>query len=113
PRHQLAASVHIYWGTPSAPDDSTCAPASCWSGTLAPLAAQVPVVVGEFGEYDCGSELYRPFLRFADRHGISYLIWAWYVGSCTGFPSVISSYGGTPTAFGAGYRRHLAALHGG
>ena len=112
PAHQLAASVHIYWGTPTHPDVTECSASSCWSSVLAPLATQVPVVVGEFGEFDCGDSLYPPFLTFADHHGISYLGWAWFVGSCSSFPSMIANYAGTPTAFGAGYRAHLSALGG-
>jgi hypothetical protein len=37
-------------------------------------------------------------------------LWAWFVGSCAREPSLISSYGGTPTACGIGYQQHLASL---
>jgi endoglucanase len=110
PLGQLAASIHIYWKNPAHPDFSPCYLASCWSDVLAPLATKVPIVVGEVGELDCGDSLYPPFLEFADQHGISYLAWAWFVGSCAHEPSLITSYTGTPTAYGAGYRQHLAAL---
>jgi len=109
PRGQLAASIHIYWNTPSQPDYSPCYSSSCWSSVLAPLSAKVPIVVGEFGELDCGDSLYPPFLTFADHYGISYLGWAWFVGSCTGEPSLIRDYSGTPTAYGIGCERHLAS----
>ncbi len=110
PLHQLAASIHIYWKNPAHPDWSPCYRPACWRRVLAPLARTVPIVVGEFGELDCGDTLYPPFLRFADRHGISYLAWAWFVGSCKGEPSLISSYDGTATPYGIGYLQHLAAL---
>jgi endoglucanase len=110
PLGQLAASIHIYWKKPAHPDFSPCYLASCWSGVLAPLSARVPIVAGELGELDCGDSLYPPFLEFADEHGISYLAWAWFVGSCAHEPSLISSYAGTPTAYGLGYREHLASL---
>jgi endoglucanase len=110
PLHQLAASIHVYWKNTRSPEFSPCFASSCWQEVLAPLSAQVPIVVGEFGELDCGDSLYPPFLDFADSHGISYLAWAWFVGSCAREPSLISSYAGTPTAFGIGYRQHLAAL---
>jgi hypothetical protein len=110
PLHQLAASIHIYWDKPSRPDYSPCYASSCWDETLAPLAESVPIVVGEFGELDCGDSLYLPFLDFADQHGISYLGWAWFVGSCSKEPSLISSYSGTSTAYGIGYQQHLASL---
>jgi endoglucanase len=112
PLGQLAASIHIYWNTPSDPDYSPCYRSSCWNDVLVPLSAHVPIVVGEFGELDCGDTLYLPFLDFADRYGISYLGWAWFVGNCAKEPSLISSYSGTPTPFGIGYRQHLASLGG-
>jgi hypothetical protein len=70
----------------------------------------VPVVVGELGELDCGDSLYPPFLNFADQHGISYLAWAWFAGSCRGEPSLITNYSGTPTAYGVGFQQHLTSL---
>ena len=110
PLHQLAASIHIYWKKPSDPEYSPCFNSSCWNEVLAPLSLQVPIVVGEFGELDCGDTLYLPFLEFADRYNISYLAWSWFVGSCAREPSLISSYSGTATAYGIGYEQHLASL---
>jgi endoglucanase len=110
PLHQLAASIHIYWRNHAHPEYSPCFSSDCWQQVLAPLSTQVPIVVGEFGELDCGDMLYPPFLHFADEHNISYLGWAWFVGSCARGPSLISSYSGTPTAYGLGYREHLAKL---
>jgi endoglucanase len=112
PRHQLAASIHVYWNTPASPNWSPCYTSTCWNSVLAPLAASIPVVAGEFGELDCGDTLYPPFLNFADQHGISYLGWAWFVGSCAKGPSLITSYSGTPTPYGIGYQQHLASLRG-
>jgi endoglucanase len=106
--HQLAASIHIYWRNRSHPDYSPCYRATCWHRVLAPLSARVPIVVGEFGELDCGDTLYPPFLAFADRHGISYLAWAWFTGSCAAEPSLITGYQtGAPTPYGLAYRTHL------
>ncbi|HVA04632.1 MAG TPA: hypothetical protein VMU64_12915 [Acidimicrobiales bacterium] len=58
----------------------------------------------------CGDSLYPLFLNFADQHGISYLGWAWFVGSCEGEPSLITDYSGTPSTYGIGYQQHLASL---
>jgi endoglucanase len=110
PLGQLAASIHIYWKNTSHPDYSPCYSSSCWNEVLAPLSSRVPIVVGEVGELDCGDTLFPPFLDFADRYGISYLAWAWFVGSCSHEPSLISSYSGTPTPYGIGYREHLESL---
>ena len=45
---------------------------------IAPIAAEAPVVTGEFGETDCqtGPE---SFMDWADQHGVGYLMWAWWV----------------------------------
>jgi endoglucanase len=110
PLGQLAASIHVYFKSVSEPEWTPCANSACWSGVLAPLSAQVPIVMGEFGELDCAHTLYPPLLNFADEHGISYLGWAWFAGSCTGEPSLITSYNGTPSAYGVGYKEHLEAL---
>ena len=51
----------------------------CWDGVIAPMAAQVPVVSGEFGENDCSTSHVTTFMDWADLHGIGYLMWAWWV----------------------------------
>jgi hypothetical protein len=116
PRHQLAASVHIYFNTPDSPDWSPCYQQSCWEQTIAPLARHTPVVIGEVGERDCSSGLIDgttmtppqdSLLDWADQHDVSYLAWAWVTSDCAGEPALISNYDGTPTAYGAGIRDHL------
>jgi endoglucanase len=81
PDHQLAASFHDY-------DGDACDTESCWQSEVAPVAAQVPVVTGEFDEgYDCqgppagvGSptDLDNTFMNWADANGVSYLAWGWW-----------------------------------
>jgi endoglucanase len=110
PLHQLAASIHVYWRTPSNPDWSPCFSRTCWKNVIAPLATQVPVVTGETGEFDCGHSLIDPYMKWADAHGVSYLAWSWIVAGCTTEPSLISSYDGTPTGYGIGVRDHLRSL---
>ena len=71
PDHQLAASFHVYEG-------NRCDDASCWNAQVAPVAAQVPVVAGEFGQ-DCDdSDFDDTWMNWADQHGASYLAWAWW-----------------------------------
>jgi endoglucanase len=119
PRRQLAASVHIYFNTPESPDWSPCFQQSCWEQTIAPLAEHTPVVIGEMGERDCSSGLIDgttmtppqdSLLDWADEHGVSYLAWSWMTSDCADEPALISSYDGTPTAYGAGIRDHLLGL---
>jgi hypothetical protein len=110
PLHQLIASAHIY----SFSEDNTVA---SWNATIAPVAAQVPVVTGELGESDCADGFIDQYMAWADAHGISYLGWTWDATdtgwSCSGGPALISDYDGAPTAFGAGLEAHLVALGGG
>jgi endoglucanase len=99
PRHALLAEAHVY-------DSSACRTIDCWSRTLLPLAKRVPVVTGELGENDCRGVFLDSYLPFAHANGISYLAWSWTTGTqCT---ALITSYQGTPTAYGFVYKEHLA-----
>jgi hypothetical protein len=108
PDHQLIVSFHTY-------NFSGCSTAACWNSTIAPLAKLVPVVTGENGENDCAHGYVDTFMAWADAHHLSYLGWTWDATSptgwtCTGGPSLITSYSGTPTGYGAGLKDHLQAL---
>ncbi len=98
---RVAASWHTY-------DFNICVTASCWDSQIAPAAAQVPLITGEFGEGDCGTGYITPLLSWLDAHQASYLGWAWNVSTCKGGPDLITDFSGTPSAYGAGYRDHLA-----
>lgn len=104
PRHQLVASIHVY-GPP--PNQTACSVPACWDATIAPVAASVPVVIGEMGDMDCRSGLVDPLMDWADEHGVSYLAWAWVTSDCASEPALISDYRGTPTPYGAAVRAHL------
>jgi endoglucanase len=120
PLNQLAASIHIYYMTSSSPEWAPCYLESCWESTMAPLAQTTPIVIGELGEHDCAHGLIdgtsispgqASLLGWADAHGISYLAWSWIATSnCAGEPALISSYDGTPSAYGIGIRDHLLSL---
>jgi len=102
PAHALAASFHSY-------NFNGCSRV-CWDSTVAPLAAEVPVVTGELGENDCAHGFIDQYMPWADSHGISYLGWTWDTWNCNTGPALISNYNGTPTSFGVGLRDHFAAL---
>jgi len=74
---------------------------------MAPLATTTPIVIGELGDTDCTGHFSPPLLTWADAHGVSYTPWAWNVAGCAAEPSLITNYGGTPTAYGVGVRTHL------
>lgn len=104
PAHALVASNHTY-------DFSACG-RRC-RDTLARIARRFPVVTGELGEGDCRRRYVNSYMDWADRHGISYLGWAWNTGGrwdCGGGPSLIESYDGHPTRYGAGLRKHLRRI---
>ncbi|WP_055638969.1 glycoside hydrolase family 5 protein, partial [Streptomyces griseoruber] len=105
PAGNLAAAYHVY-------NFNSCASESCWNSTLAPVAAQVPLVAGEIGENTCSHAFVDQVMKWFDDRDLSYLGWTWNTWDCSSGPSLISSYDGTPTAYGTGLRDHLRALDG-
>ena len=105
PLKALVASFHTY-------NFSGC-DSTCWTTTVQPVTANVPVVTGELGENDCAHGYIDRYMTWADAHGVSYFGWAWNTYDCGSFPSLISDDTGTPTAFGVGLQSHLASLAGG
>ena len=104
---QLGASFHVY-------ATSACNTTTCWDAQVAPVAAKVPVVTGELGEYDCAHGFIDQYMQWADQHGISYLGLAWNATDqkfdCAKVPALIANYDGTPSPFGVGLRDHLQQL---
>jgi Cellulase (glycosyl hydrolase family 5)/FG-GAP-like repeat len=115
PIAQLVASYHSYCGPPGTSTVAECQSelssieSEQWP-VVSTVAKSVPVVTGEFGEYDCATTYVTPYMAFADAKGISYLGWAWNPYGCGSFPALISDYTGTPTAYGIGLKSHLDAL---
>lgn len=105
PAYNLAAAYHVY-------NFNTCANESCWNSTLAPVAAEVPLVAGEIGENTCAHSFTDQVMKWFDDRDLSYLGWTWNTWDCSSGPSLISDYDGTPTSYGAGLRDHLRALNG-
>ncbi|MBD5606885.1 MAG: cellulase family glycosylhydrolase [Candidatus Eremiobacteraeota bacterium] len=100
----LAASWHVYSFT-------ACDTTSCYDATEGALAETVPIVAGEIGESDCAHGFIDPLMAWLDAHETGYLGWAWNADfDCSSGPGLISSYDGTPTAFGIGLQEHLASL---
>ncbi|WP_316744063.1 cellulase family glycosylhydrolase [Streptomyces sp. MK7] len=104
PAGNLVAAYHVY-------NFNTCSNESCWNSTIAPVAAQVPLVAGEIGENTCSHGFVDQVMKWFDDHNLSYLGWTWNTWDCSSGPSLISDYDGTPTAYGAGLRDHLRALN--
>ena len=72
------------------------------------------MLAGEIGENDCASGFISTLTTWFDQHSIGYLAWTWTdSGNCSGTPSLISDWTGTPTNYGAGYKAHLLSLGSG
>jgi endoglucanase len=105
PLGNLAASFHTY-------NFTGCADQSCWSSQIQPVASAVPLITGELGENDCAHGYIDTYMTWADSVGISYMGWAYNADfNCGSGPGLISTWNGTPTAFGAGYQAHLATVN--
>ncbi len=123
PLNQEAASFHNYMG-------KDCDNVSCWNSQIAPIAANVPVVTGEFDEDNylepkCATKTPSTFdsdyMSWADQHGVGYLAWGWWVLSqdekdaagCSAF-YLLNSYDGTPAPpNGTTLHDHLLSLPAG
>jgi hypothetical protein len=91
PLNSLAAGWHSYPGT-------VCNNAACWDSQVAPVAAQVPVIMSEFGDSVCSAANYLPkLLPWANSKKISYLGWTWNVWSTSCENVFIKDYAGTPS----------------
>lgn len=103
PLNNLMGFAHVY-------NFNSCSNISCYDSTFAKVAEKVPFAITEIGENDCASSFVEPLMTWADAKGIGYLGWTWNTWSCNSGPSLISDFTGTPTAFGAGIKAHLAKV---
>jgi endoglucanase len=100
PLNQIIAGAHIY-------DFSQFNTVADWDRTIAPVAQQVPVYMGEFGDHTCGTTFNRVIMDWMDLRGLSYTAWTWNTWDCGSGPAIISSHDGTPTVSGAIVRDRL------
>jgi hypothetical protein len=103
---QLIAGFHNYSHQP-------CHTSACWDATVAPVAAQVPVVSGEFGENDCSTGFVNGYMDWADQRDVGYLMWAWWVLSdrrCETHAVLSDVKGRARAPNGTALKHHLARL---
>jgi len=107
---QLAVSWHNYKG-------QGCSDTACWNSQIAPVAAQVPVVMTEFGYENDDPGYFENAMTWADSAGIGYLPWAWWNQADTeddkGNVSAYALYTGsayTLTPEGTAYKARLVKL---
>ena len=100
PLDNLVASWHVY-------NFSWCNTQPCWDADAAPVAQQVPLVLGELGESDRGSAFVTALMDWMDARQGSYLAWVWNVW---GQPlDLILSYDGTPTPYGQTFKARFGS----
>jgi endoglucanase len=101
----VVASFHNYGG-------HLCHNTLCWDEVIAPIAAEAPVVTGEFGETDCATDP-ESFMDWADQHGVGYLMWAWWVlpdTNCSTLTVLADTRGTAAAPNGTALKAHLAGL---
>jgi endoglucanase len=110
PLANIVASAHIYPG-------NWCVDVACYEREIAPIAAQVPVVVAEFGAAGCDSGTVAwlgTLMSWLDAEGAGYLAWTWDTPNFGRDPcaviKLLLAYDGTATPFGQVVRDHLSAL---
>jgi hypothetical protein len=104
----IVAGVHVYF------DDLTCENPACWTKEFGAIQdAGYPVVVDEFGEFDCGHAKIDRLMDWADARSpkIGYWAWSWNPFSCSKGPSLITDDAGDPTqTYGSGFKKRLEII---
>lgn len=109
---QLMGVVDVY------PADSLCGNTTCYDSYYAPVIAQMPFVLGEFGESVngnvCGTTGMDTLMNWMDAHNSGYFAWTWDTwGTTCADLSLILDYSGTPKSpNGTDYKKHLLSLAG-
>jgi endoglucanase len=110
--HNIAYTTHLW-------DWESKQPAS-WQKDWAFLAARAPVMITEFGSYDCTTRYVDAALDTADRLGLSWVAWAWEApiagahwqggegDPVCAFPMLITDWEGTPSRTGQAVKDRLA-----
>ena len=88
---------------------------SCWNTTIAGVAAQVPVLMTEFGYVAGDAGEFASTMTWADDHGIGYLPWAWWRtdasdGAAAQLYALVDDDFAPKAPGGVLYHDHLAAL---
>lgn len=79
---------------------------STWDERWGFLTRTDPVIVTEFGSFDCDASYSEELIAYAKEHHASWTAWAWYPGGCD-FPALIEDWDGTPSASGRAVRAGL------
>ncbi len=67
-----------------------------WDYNFGILSTRLPVIITEFGGYNCQTTYASQLITYANQHNMSWLAWNWGVGVCTE-PNILATWGGEPT----------------
>ena len=67
-----------------------------WYRAFGHTATRYPVIVGEFGSYNCGTNYIEQAISYFNKQQISWLAWSWQTGACSG-PSLLADWSGAPS----------------
>ena len=80
-----------------------------WYRAFGQTATRFPVIVGEFGSYNCGTSYIEQAISYFNKRHISWLAWTWQTGSCSG-PSLLADWFGKPSVpYGSFIQRQMLA----
>lgn len=97
--YNLIYGIHIY-------DQPGKRLTTDWARSLKQVQDKHPVIITEFGNFDCDPSFYKSILSYAKTHHLGWVGWAWYPGGC-GFPALISNWSGTPNVLGEELKKML------
>lgn len=72
---------------------------AAWEADWGFLGESDPIIVTEFGSFDCNPNYSQQLIDYAEQRGMSWSAWAWYPGGCD-FPALIDAWSGAPSATG-------------
>jgi Cellulase (glycosyl hydrolase family 5) len=103
----IIARAHVYF------DGLACEDSTCWTREYGGIqAASYPVVVDEFGDFKCSTEIDQ-LMDWADSQTPQVAYWAWSFNpfSCSKGPSLITDTAGDPTSpYGSDFQAHLISV---
>ena len=101
--YNTAYASHVYQA-----EGKTNTQPEFWDQFFGNYAERFPVIIAEFGTIDgtCDGSYETQVMDYADAKNMSWIAWAWFSGGCS-FPSLISDWGGTPSAKGQAIRTRM------
>lgn len=104
PSHSIQGNNIVYASHPyDFQDKNTIAD---WDRGFGNLSKTHPVMLTEFGSFDCNPTFTSNLLHYTQTKNISWTAWAWYPGGCK-FPAIINDWSGTPSEVGQVVKKYL------